>query len=229
MEKNLRLKLNIALTAFLFLASFISVGVIFFSGGSGNMQVVGTRAFMYFTVDSNLLCGLACLISCVYSILLLCGKIRRLPGWVSLLKFCGTSAALLTFTVVMCFLGLIYGYGAMFAGVNLYLHGVVPVLAACSFVLLDPWADIRGFRTLFGILPVIVYGIFYIYLVVILGPEKGGWYDFYSFNSGPLQGKWYLSVIVVIAVSYLLGLLILVLQRRSIGGSRRRVSDGRND
>ena len=178
-------------------------------GGDGNMRVMNTRCFQYFTVDSNLLAALA-------SLLLLIGQVRCLivgkpiPKGLAALKSVGTAAVTVTFFTVFCFLGMLYGYGSMIEGVNLFMHLITPLLAILSFCLLEREPALR-FRTVFlGLLPTLVYGAVYMYLVVALRR----WPDFYGFNIG---GRWALSAVLMLAGTLLLSLALWALRRAGTG------------
>ena len=152
----------------------------------------------YFTALSNLFCALACL---AVAVCRLCGAA---PQAVLVLKFVGTAAVAVTFLTVMCFLGpVVYDYKKMLSGPDLWLHLICPVLAIVSLLLWDKPAG--GFWLVpLGALPVLLYGAFYLYRV-ILAPEGKRWEDFYGFNRGD---RWYLSYIVMLlaalAISFVL-------------------------
>ncbi len=175
-------------------------------GGSGNMAVIGKRAFNYFTVDSNILCALSCAVVIVFNIAALVkSKAFVLPKWAMLFKFIGTSAVTVTFLTVMFFLGPLMGYDSMFSGNNLYMHLTSPVFAIFSFILFEYSPELTGKKSLLGILPTLIYGAVYLYMVVILGPDNGGWYDFYGFN---MTGMWYISMIGMLAGTFVITLAI---------------------
>ena len=174
-------------------------------GGSGNMAVMNTRCFVYFTVDSNVLAALS-------SLLLLFAELRYLrsgrsvPKAVAALKFIGTAAVTLTFFTVVCFLGFLYGFRSMFVGVNLWMHLVTPLLAMLSFCFLETSPTLR-FRCVFsGLIPTLVYGFVYMLLVVALHR----WPDFYGFNMG---GRWFISSVLMLLATFLLSLGLWALQR----------------
>ncbi len=147
----------------------------------------------FFTVQSNLLCTLASVIVAA------CRLSDAVPEAVLVLKFIGTVAVAVTLLTVMVFLGPTLGYRILLTGPDLFLHLVCPALALVSYFAWDkpsgPWP-----AALLGMLPVVLYGMLYIYKVV-LAPEDRRWEDFYGFNRG---GKWPLSLAVM-----LLGTLIL--------------------
>ena len=98
------------------------------------------------------------------------------------------------------------GYKVLFSGPDFYLHLVCPVLALLTYILWDR-ADMPFYTVLFGTLPVVLYGILYLFKVVSGKAEKP-WDDFYAFNR---DGKWRQSCAVMflgaLAVSVLLWLV----------------------
>ena len=75
-----------------------------------------------------------------------------------------------------------------------FLRGSVPPLRARF-----------GFGWVFlGVLPVLLYGVFYLSRVLLL-PEGKRMEDFYGFNK---TGKWYLSVIFMLLGAFALSVLL---------------------
>ena len=169
----------------------------------------GSRLFVYFTVDSNVLCALG---SLAVLICRLCPKYRRrVPRPVLLLKMTGTAAVALTFLVVLLFLGPFAGYGRMYDSYNLHMHLVTPLCAVVSFLLLDGEGTYSRREALLGGIPAAVYGIVYFVQVIVRGQANGGWSDFYRFN---MFGLWPVSGIAVIGGAFGLSLLLRVLFQR---------------
>lgn len=169
----------------------------FVGSGSGNMQVGGFACFRYFTVLSNVFVALCCAAVLPYNIRALTGGNTQPPHGVMLLKFTGTLSVTVTLVVVLVFLGPTMGYAAMFAGSNLLLHLLTPLLTLFSFCALDGGGRIGKREILLGVFPVVIYGVVYLILVVALGI----WEDFYGFNRG---GLWYVSFPAVLLGSALL-------------------------
>ena len=185
----------------------------FILSGKGNMAVSRTVIFRYFTVDSNILCA----VSSIFSIVLLIHSLqgREMTGTfrkaVMLFRFAGTAAVSVTMMTVLLFLGLLYGYPAMFAGWNLWLHLLGPLLAIISFIWLEAEGAFPERRHLiWSVLPVIVYGLVYLVMVVLIGKERGGWPDFYGFNIG---GRWYVSYLLMIVGTLLIGVVLMKLRQ----------------
>ncbi len=202
----------VAVNALIVIFTAYGMSRFFTVGGDGNMAVMNTRCFQFFTVDSNLLAALA-------SLVLLIGQIRLLrtgkplPAAFLALKHVGSTAVGVTFFTVFCFLGSLYGYRSMVAGVNLYMHLITPLLAMGGYILLEKQPKLR-FRSVFlGLLPTIVYGGVYMVLVVF----QKRWVDFYGFNIG---GHWRLSIVLMLAATFLISLGLWALRRAA--GNRER-------
>lgn len=168
-----------------------------FSRGINALTATGLYSLKFFTVLSNLLLGLASLICVVYLVRYLrSGQI--VPKWVHLLKYAGTVAVTVTLMTVLLFLGPTMGYAAMFAGVNLWLHGVLPVLGIVGFVFFDTQHALSFKESLVGVAPVVLYGIFYVGNILVNGvgtrPYTNDWYGFTMF------GMQFLPVVLAIMV-----------------------------
>jgi len=158
----------------------------------------------FFTSLSNVYCGLAGLLLAVFRALELSGAIAAVPNWVLLIKYSATAAVTVTLLTVMVFLGpFVAGFKPLLSGGGLWLHLINPVLALVSLFIWDkPQA---GFASVFlGLLPVLLYGILYLYKVVVL-PEGKGWDDFYAFNRG---GKWPVSFSAMMVGAFLISLVL---------------------
>ena len=182
------LKTIISLLANVALIVLVADSVIHYlhKGGQGNMEGAGSVCFRYFTNDSNILCALCCAPLIFFGVKGLASGSYDIPKWALLLKFTGTVAVAVTMMTVLVFLGPTQGYGKMFAGKNLYLHLVCPLLAIVSLCLTEGSAPVSFSESLLGLLPTLVYGLVYAILVLV----KKVWPDFYGFNRG---GLWYVS------------------------------------
>lgn len=214
MDKKTRRQLILSLAADSFIAACTVKSVLgFFStGGDGNMRVWNTRAFRYYTVDSNVLVALASLFMIAFSLRSLKKGERKIPRFVMTLKFAGTATVTVTLLVVVCFLGPLMGYKAMFAGNNLYMHLTTPLLALLSLILFETRPDtvLTKGEALCSVCPTAIYGAVYFTQVMLRDEKKGGWPDFYRFNMG---GKWYLAVIAIAALALFLAWALRKLQR----------------
>ena len=172
--------------------------VCFRKDGKWSVQA-GLRALRFFTTLSNVLCAVA-------SLLVLLTLRRGVPFGIWLLKYIGTAAVAVTFMTVMVFLGPTMGYKDQLKGFAFYLHVSGPLIAIISFCFLERWYPLSFALSLTGMLPVILYGSFYLNRVVVA--KK--WDDFYGFNK---SGKWQISFSAMVAGSFLLCILLWLLCR----------------
>lgn len=185
--------------------AFVLILVLFFN--ANDLIKYGYEAFYFFTTDSNILSAIAALIVLIFQIRILTGKSREIPGWVIVLKYISTTAVMLTFTVVMAFLGPLYSYYTVLKGTEIYVHLFGPLLAFVSLWLFEPYYVIPKRFIHLAAIPTLIYGAVYTTEVLIIG-ENGGWKDFYGFNTG---GMWYLSVVLIFLVTYILAIVIRLL------------------
>ena len=163
------------------------------------------EALRFFTCQSNLLCSAGAL---AMLIALLAGPV---PEWVWILKYIGTAAVTVTMLTVFLFLAPSVGkdwYDVLLKGLSdMFMHLLTPLMALVSFCVFER----RGMtfpRSLFGLLPVALYGPVYLYHI-LLAPEGKRWNDFYGFNRG---GKWSAAMAGMLAGTFLMCLGIMALQ-----------------
>ncbi|MBQ6430691.1 MAG: hypothetical protein IJJ99_02265 [Oscillospiraceae bacterium] len=212
-QAKLRNGISLAMNALIFLMVLFSVVWILVSttGGSGGVTDTesGDRnAFRYFTVDSNILAALTCLLMIPYNIKSLVRGEDAIPKWALTLKMIGTVAVALTFAVVMLYFLPLVGFGAgLISGANLFLHLLCPLLAMISFCLFERGLFVTKTRLLLGIVPSVIYGTVYLINVIFLQR----WEDFYYFNVG---GYWYITFLLFPVLTYLLALGIRAVHNR---------------
>ena len=200
-----------AINLIIFLATTVVV-ISYFFGNDGEYHIDPLGRFRLFTTDSNILCGITSLVAAVAELRILMGKTKRLPLWVQVLKYIGTVAVMLTFTVVITFLGPTMGYIAMlFVGTSIYMHLLGPVLAFVSFVFLEEGEKLKRRIIPVGATSILVYGVYYLVRFVFIEPVGSGWHDFYGFNIG---GFWYISFVVILLVGIGLAALVRLLHNR---------------
>ena len=180
--------------AVIVLFTAVSTLVCFRKEGKWNLSA-GMYHLRFFTLLSNLLCALASLL------ILFTVRDGILPYGVWLLKYIGTAAVAVTFLTVVVFLGPTLGYRDQLEGFAFYLHITGPLIAVISFCFLERWYPLSFLLSLTGVLPVILYGAVYLYLVVV----KQKWEDFYGFNK---NGKWAVSFSAMAVGSFLLCLIL---------------------
>lgn len=181
-------------------------------GGEGNMDAVGAEAFQYFTVDSNILVGVFCLITVFYNIKgFKTGKLS-VPVWLRKAKICGTTAVSLTLAVALCFLGPIRGFASVLVGYKFFMHVLSPTLAILALVWFENDGEYKFREVFWGLIPTIVYGTMYFIMVVLIGEEKGGWVDHYMFNQ---NGLWFVAIIAVLSATIGFGTLLWLLRKKA--------------
>lgn len=188
--------MDIFLNALIFVLTLTLTVRFFHKDGTWHISN-GTAAFRFFTVLSNELCAAAALLMCL----------TPSEPWVWTFKYIGTAAVTVTMLTVFLFLGPNLGYKKMLTGSDLYMHLVTPLLAIVSFVCFEK----RGMTiqtALYGVLPVLLYGILYLYKVVY-APEHKRWDDFYGFNK---NGKWPVSFAAMLTGGLTICMLFLLFQ-----------------
>ena len=190
--------MDILLNALIFLLTLVLTIRFFRKDGSWNF-CNGAAAFRFFTVQSNVLCAVAALLMCF----------APSSAWVWTVKYIGTVAVTVTMLTVFLFLGPNIGYKKLLSGSDLYMHLVTPLLAILSFACLER-RELSFKTAMLGMLPVFLYGILYLYKVV-LAPEGKRWDDFYYFNN---DGKWPLSFVFMMIGCFAVCLLFLFVQSR---------------
>ena len=163
-------------------------------------------AFRFFTCQSNVLCALACLLAAGFA------RTGEVPEWVWLLKYIGTAAVTVTMVTVFAFLAPSVGKGWLKTLVtgkvsDFFMHLATPVTALVSFCAFEKRGMAFG-QAMAGMLPVILYGILYLYKTQS-APEGKRWEDFYGFSRG---GKLPLSVAGMLAGTFLICMALMALQ-----------------
>ena len=163
-------------------------------------------ALRYFTCQSNIFCAVTALLTAVS---LLAGN-SSVPRWIWTLKYIGTAGVTITMLTVFFYLWPLLGkdgYKRLLSGPDFFLHLVTPLLAILSFCLFEK-QGMTFLQSLWGLLPLALYGPLYIYRV-IYAPEGKRWDDFYGFNK---QGKWPLAFAVMFAAMFCICMFFMLVQ-----------------
>ncbi len=163
----------------------------------------GKKGFRYFTCLSNVLCAVSALVTAAAAM------IGTVPEWVWMLKYIGTASVTVTMLTVIFFLAPSIGKGwtVLLKGSELFMHLLTPLAALISFCVFEK-QDMRFTQSLWGLLPVALYGPLYLYRVRF-APEEKRWDDFYGFNG---NGKWPVSFAAMLAGTFLICMGIMALQ-----------------
>ena len=194
---------DIVLNLWIFLVTLVLVTGFFRQDGKWDPER-GRKAFRFFTTQSNVLCAAAALATALAQLS------GGLPRWVWTLKYIGTAALTVTMMTVFVYLWPLFGKGglkSLLKGFELWLHLLTPLAAILSFCLLEK-QGMSFAESLWGLLPLALYGPLYLYKTVY-APEEKRWDDFYSFNK---QGKWPAAFALMMAGGLLICLAFMAAQ-----------------
>lgn len=135
----------------------------------------GSRVFMLFTVNSNLVAaaGAVCIIP--YAVDGLKNRWHRIPKWVDRLLYCGTLSVNMTFLFALAIIYPRMGNVAV-TGMNLGLHVVCPILTIILFLCVENTRKLTYTDSLLSLIPYFLYASVYFTMVVAL--KK--WRDIYG-------------------------------------------------
>lgn len=176
--------------------------------------------FKYFTVLSNIFLAISCGVLIVYEGKWLAHKIYDLPKEPYILKLCATVSTTITFLVVIFFLSPQFALGLspgdytlafLYSGSNAIFHVVSPVLGILAFILFENRNDIKLPQTLFALIFVALYSIFYtLDIFYKFMPEDGivshDWYNFTGNGTRFIPLVLFIFIVVTVALSGLLWL-----------------------
>ena len=202
---------NIILTLLeIFSVSWMMSGI---SGGI--LSAAGLRVLKYFTVDSNIFLGIAAFVAAIEEYRVLKGKKEEVSHFICLLKLSATAAVTVTMLVTVFFLeptmGRYFGYLALFAHSNFFLHLFNPLAAIVTWVCFERNDMLVSKDALLAAIPTLLYAIYYVIEVLthtVNGVIQPG-YDWYGFFVLGLK-----SAVIVLPVFVLFTCLVnLVLYR----------------
>lgn len=184
---------------------------------TGILSAAGLRVLKYFTVDSNIYLGVASFIAFIEQCRILKGKKKKVSSFICLLKLSATAAVTVTMLVTVFFLeptmGRYFGYLALFAHSNFFLHLFNPLAAIFTWVRFERNDVLTSKDVYLSAIPTLLYAIYYVVEVIkhtVDGVIMPG-YDWYGFFVLGLK-----SAVVVMPVFVLFTYLVcLVLYRVS--------------
>ena len=141
----------------------------------------GLENLKYYTVLSNLFCGIVALAELVAHIS------RKSKFDFTMLKFMAATVTGLTAVIIAAFLQPTYPNLNMYQGSNLWFHLIVPVIAVAECVFTSDAAAMLSFgRTMLTMIPSAVYGLFYALNILFRGigtwPDTNDWYGFLNWG-----------------------------------------------
>lgn len=141
----------------------------------------------FFTIDSNILMGLIALIVGINEL-----KKENISKFMYILKLVGTVQVTITMLVTVLYLTPTtinqYGLFGMYYKSNLLFHLIVPILSILVFVLYERSNLIKKKDTLYSLIPISMYAIYYVY-ETLSHTSKGivqkgyDWYGFFVFGT----------------------------------------------
>ncbi len=188
-----RIRTAFFLNTAIFVLEVIAITWMMIGVTQGPLAASGVEMLKYFTVDSNILLGLAALIAARDQWQVLKGRKAAVSPAVSLLKLTATASITLTMMVTVFFLmpttAAELGPFAMFYGSNFLLHLLNPLAGILCFALWEKTDRISFRQTLFGVLPMALYAVYYV--INVLTHLKDGavlpaydWYGFFFAGTG---------------------------------------------
>ena len=200
---------NIIIIISVAFATICMMNGIYFMGEELLLTATGPGLFKFFTVQSNILMGIMALVFAIIEIMVLTKKIKEIHKHLYVLKLIATVGVVLTFLTTALFLApsSSKGYFALFKNANLFLHFIIPLLSAITFIFFEKTDKIKFKYVCLGVLPMLLYGIYYtinIFSHVVDGkilPE----YDWYGFVAGGVYSI-FISFPIMLLVTYLISL-----------------------
>lgn len=173
--------------------------------------VAGIKTFKFFTNNSNMFSAAVSIAIVICDILILQGKRKDINYIVLLFKEMTTVCVTITFLIVLCVLGPIEGYyNFIILDKGMCLHVICPLLTIVSYLVCEFSTRKKQnifIYSLFALIPVIIYGVFYITLVV----GAGLWDDFYGLNT---NGMIAFSCSFMVVLAYLVSLGLTFAHRK---------------
>lgn len=179
----------------LIIVIFTVTGIILMLTGKaeeGALQSSGIENFKFYTVLTNVFCGL---VAAVYLLFILLKKDTDKVRVFKLAAVCGVA---ITFAVVAFMFGPLYGYPQFYKRGNLFFHLLEPLAAMAEFILIRR-KKIPFKYTVIAAVPTLLYGIGYMLNVLING-VGGPWpdtNDFYAF----LSWGWPVGIVIFAVIT----------------------------
>ena len=174
----------------LIIVIFTVIGIILMltsKAEEGALQSSGIENFKFYTVLTNVFCGIVASVFLVFKIL------KKDTEKIRVLKLAAVVGVAITFAVVAFMFGPLYGFLQFYKRGNLYFHLLLPVTAMIEFIFVKR-RKIPFKFTVFAAIPTLLYGIGYLLNILING-IGGAWpdtNDFYGF----LNWGWPVGIVI---------------------------------
>lgn len=152
--------------------------------GNGDPSANGLAAFKTFTFLSNIYCGITSLLLIIY---LLIYKDKPIPKFIKILQWSSVTSVMLTFLTVFLYLQFVYSFAFMILNASLFMHLITPLLAFFALIYMFDKTDFQLKDFIFCVIPMTIYGIYYLINVVVnngYGDLKYDWYQFAAYGLG---------------------------------------------
>lgn len=174
----------------LIIVIFAVIGIILMltsEAEEGALQSSGIENFKFYTVLTNVFCGIVASVFLVFKIL------KKDTEKIRVLKLAAVVGVAITFAVVAFMFGPLYGFLQFYKRGNLYFHLLLPVTAMVEFILVRR-KKIPFRYTVIAAVPTLLYAIGYLLNILING-IGGPWpdtNDFYGF----LNWGWPVGIVI---------------------------------
>ena len=202
----------------LFVLEVFAIGWMMSGLSGGVLSARKLATLKYFTVDSNILLGIAALIAAIDQRKVLRGEKGEVSLSTLILKLSGTFGGTLTMLVTIFFLGptlgRTYGFFSLFEKSNFFLHLVNPVLGIVTFLCFEKSSRIAFRHTFTAIIPLVLYAVYYVIVTLshtVNGVAAKG-YDWYGFFFLGVKSA-YIVLPVIIVISWLISFALWKLNR----------------
>ena len=202
----------------LFVLEVFAIGWMMSGLSGGVLSARRLATLKYFTVDSNILLGIAALIAAINQRKVLRGEKSGVSLPTLILKLSGTFGGTLTMLVTIFFLGptlgRTYGFFSLFEKSNFFLHLVNPVLGIVTFLCFERSSRIAFRHTFTAIIPLVLYAVYYVAVTLshtVNGVAAKG-YDWYGFFFLGVKSA-YIVLPVIIVISWLISFALWKLNR----------------
>lgn len=162
------------------------------------------QSFRYFTTISNTLTLIASAFITPFAVEGIRKKRFVVPKWLSLIFYSGAICTTIVFMFAVVFI-LPYDRDFAIGGKQFFLHIVCPIAVLVSYELAEVNYTFSLRDKHLCLIPFILYTIVYIWNVLIVGEENGGWKDMYMLNT-ILPA--YLSFPIVWGLAFIVAVLI---------------------
>ena len=174
----------------LIIVIFTVIGIILMltsEAEEGALQSSGIENFKFYTVLTNVFCGIVASVFLVFKIF------KKDTEKIRVLKLAAVVGVAITFAVVAFMFGPLYGFLQFYKRGNLFFHLLLPVTAMIEFIFIRR-KKIPFKFTVFAAIPTLLYAIGYLLNILING-IGGPWpdtNDFYGF----LNWGWPVGIVI---------------------------------